>query len=78
MRKLRKSILLPILLLIYLAGLSYFTLSEYLEKQNHLEYWGTISATIVIIVALHYVLRAREKKERYKRDKRNAGHRKTW
>lgn len=76
--KAKKSLLLPILLLLYLGAIAYFNFPEYVEKQNHFEFWGSITATIGVIVGLRYVLLLREKKERYKRDKQNSGNRKTW
>ena len=73
--KIRKSILLPGALLVYLGVISYMSYPEYKINQNHLEYFGTIVATIAIIVVLYFFLRKREKMNAHRSRRRDASFR---
>lgn len=58
--KLRRSTVIPLILLVYLAVMSYIGFPEY--KQGHyLYYFGVIGVTLVIIGLLHLFLKKREK-----------------
>ena len=60
--KLKRSIVVPIILAIYLAIMAYIGYSGY-EKglTSAFQYFGTIFATIVVIVLLHFSLKRRER-----------------
>lgn len=73
--KIRKSVILPVALLIYLGVISYMSYPEYKVHQNHLEYFGTIAGTIVIIAVLFFFLRKREKMNEHKSRRRDASFR---
>lgn len=56
----RRSTIIPLLLLAYLAVMAYIGRGELLAG-NYLYYFGIIGATLVCILALHLVLKRREK-----------------
>ena len=58
-KKIPRSTWLPIVLLVYLAAMSYIGRGE-LAAGNYLYYFGIISITLIIIIALHFVLKRRE------------------
>lgn len=60
--KIKKSTLIPLLLLLYLAYMAYLGL-PYLQTGRYLYYFGIIAATLIIIVLLHYTLKYREKQK---------------
>lgn len=60
--KIKKSTLIPLLLLIYLAYMSYMGL-PHLYAGRYFYYFGIIAATLAIIVLLHFTLKYREKKK---------------
>lgn len=61
-RKLKRSTLLPILLLIYLAVMACIGWPEYAAgRSSALYYWGIIAATLAVIVLLHFNLKRRER-----------------
>ncbi|MGL5785694.1 MAG: hypothetical protein ACRCX4_02585 [Bacteroidales bacterium] len=73
--KIRKSILLPSALLVYLGVITYMSYPEYKINQNHLEYFGTIAGTIAIIVVLYFFLRKREKMNDHRSRRKDASFR---
>ena len=58
-RRVPRSTWLPILLLLYLAVMSYIGLPEFYAG-NYLYYFGIIGITLVVIVLLHIFLKKRE------------------
>ena len=56
----RRSTIIPMLLLVYLAVMAYIGRGELLAG-NYLYYFGIIGVTLVCILALHLVLKRREK-----------------
>ena len=58
--KLRRSTIIPSLLLIYLGVMSYIGRSHLLDG-DRLFYFGVIGATLLCIVLLHFFLRRRER-----------------
>ena len=58
--KLRRSTIIPALLLIYLGVMSYIGRSRLLDG-DHLFYFGVIGATLLCIALLHFFLRRRER-----------------
>ncbi len=66
--KIKKSIAVPVLLLIYLAVMAYIGLPR-LHEGHYWQYFGIIAATLAIIVLLHFSLKYREQqKNRQKED----------
>ncbi len=60
--RVKKSILLPVILVIYLAVMAYIGYPAYVSGQTPaLQYFGVISLTLLIIVILHFSLRRRER-----------------
>ncbi|MDE7410835.1 MAG: hypothetical protein K2M94_02225 [Paramuribaculum sp.] len=57
--KLRRSTLIPLLLLIYLAVMAYIG-RDHLSQENSLYYFGVIAGTLAVIVILHFTLKRRE------------------
>lgn len=60
MKKLKKSTIIPLALLIYLAVMSYMGLSYYYAG-DYLYYFGIIGVTLIIIIILHFLIKKREK-----------------
>lgn len=58
-KKIPRSTWLPVLLLIYLAAMSYIGRGE-LAAGHYLYYFGIIAVTLAIIITLHFVLKKRE------------------
>lgn len=58
--KLRRSTFIPLILLVYLAVMSYIGFPEY-QQGHYLYYFGVIGVTLVIIWLLHLFLKKREK-----------------
>ncbi len=59
----KRSTLIPLLLLIYLGVMAYIGRGE-LAQGRYLYYFGIIALTLVCIVALHFTLRRRERNRR--------------
>lgn len=63
--KLNRSIIIPAVLVIYLAVMSYIGYPAYLSgEMSALYYFGVIGATLVVIFLLHLNLRKRERLRR--------------
>ncbi len=61
----KKSIVIPILLLIYLGFMSYVGYSGYASGEySAFYYFGVIAATLCVIVILHFNLKRRERLRR--------------
>ena len=60
MKKYRKSELVPFILAIYLAAMSYIGLPYY-RSGEYLFYFGVLGITLVAIVLLHFILKKRER-----------------
>lgn len=58
--KLRRSTFIPLILLVYLAVMSYIGFPEY-QQGHYLYYFGVIGVTLAIIWLLHLFLKKREK-----------------
>lgn len=67
MKRLRKSVVLPLALLVYLAVMSYIGLPE-LQAGHYLYYFGIIGVSLLCIVLLHFSLRRRERLRRERED----------
>ncbi len=68
-RKLRRSTVIPMILLIYLAVMAYIGRGE-LAAGNYLYYFGVIGATLIAITLLHFTLRQRERRRAEMRRRR--------
>lgn len=67
MKSIRKSTLVPSLLLVYLAVMSYIGYADYASgKESPLYYFGVIGITLIVIFLLHLSLRHRENLRRNK------------
>ena len=60
--KIKKSTIVPLLLLSYLAFMAYIGL-PHLQAGRYAYYFGIIAITLAIIVALHFTLKYREKQK---------------
>lgn len=56
----RRTVLLPLGLLVYLAVMAYLGL-PHLRAGEYLFYFGVIGASLLVIVVLYFVLRRRER-----------------
>lgn len=65
--KYKKSTTIPIMLLIYLAVMSYVGF-DYYRAHDYLFYFGIIGVTLVIIILLHFNLKRREKLRKERED----------
>lgn len=59
-RRFKSSIVIPLVLLIYLAGMAYYGRGMLIAGQQ-LQYYGVIACTLVILVILHFSLKRKEK-----------------
>lgn len=74
--KLKKSTLLPLVLLVYLAVMSYIGYPGYVSGDfSPVYYFGVIAATLIVILLLHLSLKRRERlrRERENDIKRSSG-----
>lgn len=73
--KLRKSTLLPLLLLVYLGVMSYIGYPGYASGDySPLYYFGVIAATLIVILLLHLSLKRRERlRHEREEDIKNSG-----
>ena len=71
----KKSTLLPLVLLVYLAVMSYIGYPAYASGDySPLYYFGVISATLIVILLLHLSLKRRERLRREREeDMKKAG-----
>lgn len=67
MKRIPRSTLIPLLLLVYLAVMAYIGRGEF-QRGNYLYYFGIIGATLVCIVLLHFVMKRRERLRRERED----------
>ena len=58
--KIKRSTLIPAILLVYLGVMSYIGYPEF-TAGHYLYYFGVIGITLVIIVILHFFLKKRER-----------------
>ncbi len=61
--KLRRSTLIPAILLLYLGVMSYIGYPEY-QQGNYFYYFGVIGVTLAIIAVLHLFLKKRERQQK--------------
>lgn len=68
MKRIRKSVFIPVLLLVYLAVMAYMG-REKLFAGSYLEYFGILVVTLVCILVLFFTLRKQEEvRERRRRE----------
>lgn len=58
-KKIKRSVYLPLVFLVYLAFMAYVGRGYYYSGQ-YLRYFGTIGASIVVIILLRWALKRRE------------------
>ena len=58
--KLRRSTVIPAILLVYLGAMSYIGYPEF-QEGHYLYYFGVIGATLLVIAILHLFLKKRER-----------------
>lgn len=58
--KLKRSTVIPLCLLAYLAVMSYIGYPEF-QKGNYLYYFGIIITTLCVILLLHFAMKKRER-----------------
>lgn len=69
MKKIPRSTLIPSILLVYLAVMSYFGYIEYATgKSSPLYFYGIIVTTLVVIFLLHLTLRRKERLRNQRND----------
>lgn len=68
--KLKRSTVIPVVLLVYLAVMSYIGRGEFYAG-HYLYYFGIIGATLVVITLLHFFLKKREKLRRLREEDMN-------
>ncbi len=68
MKRIRKSVFIPVLLLVYLAVMAFMG-REKLFAGNYFEYFGILVVTLVCILVLFFTLRKQEEvRERRRRE----------
>lgn len=67
MMKVKRSTIVPLVLLAYLGVMSYIGLPE-LRQGHYLYYFGIIGVTLLCIVLLHFTLKRRERLRRERED----------
>ena len=65
MKKLKRHVVIPLLMLVYLAVMAYIA-RQRLAAGEYLYYFGVIGISLIIIVLLYFVLK---KKERLRRER---------
>lgn len=58
--KIKRHILLPAILLIYVAVIAFFSLPNYRKSSNWTEFWLIIGATVGIIVVIAFIYKKRQ------------------
>lgn len=67
--RINRSTLIPAILLVYLAVMSYIGYPGYLSGENSPAYYfGTILTTLFIIILLHFFIKKREKLRKERED----------
>ena len=67
--KIARSTLIPLILLVYLAVMSYIGYPAYADgRTSALYYFGVIGVTLAVIVLLHFNLKRRERLRRERLD----------
>ncbi len=70
MKRFKKSTIIPLALLVYLAGMAYIGRSHFLAG-DYLFYFGIIGATLAIVIILHFVLKKKEKLQQKREEEFN-------
>lgn len=66
-RRIKRSTIIPVMLLVYLAVMSYIGRGE-LEAGNYLYYFSIIGLTLLAIVGVHFSLKRRERLREQRQD----------
>lgn len=73
MKRYKKSVIIPLTLLLYLAAMSILGFSYY-QAGQYLYYFGVIGVTLIIIVLLHFSLKKKEKLQEKRREEAHHNH----
>ena len=60
MKRLKKSTIIPLALLVYLGGMAYIGRAHF-TADDRMFYFGILGVTFVIIILLHFLLKKKEK-----------------
>jgi Na+-driven multidrug efflux pump len=72
MKKIRRSVVLPAILLLYLLIMAYVGFPHF-EAGQYLFYFGIIGGSLLVILLLYFVLRKREKMRQFGEDSSRYG-----
>ncbi|MCF0204815.1 MAG: hypothetical protein HUK12_05925 [Muribaculaceae bacterium] len=68
MKNFKKSVVIPIALLVYLAAIAWISRDRFYAGE-YLHYFGVLGVSLLIIIALHFVFKKKERlKEERERD----------
>ena len=73
----KRSIIIPLLLVIYLCVMAYIGWPYYSENGDYIEYFGLIILTLVIIIILYFFLKRRDSYRREVRKRKDASMRRS-
>ena len=72
----KRNILIPLIFIIYLGTVAYFTYPYFVAENNLKEFFAIIGLNIVVLLLLHLLLRRRDKqRHELKKKKQAAQHR---
>ncbi len=74
----KRSVILPIILLVYLLVMSYIGWPYYSQQDKYLEYFGIIGITLVVIVCLYFFLKRRDRFRKENRKRKDASMRRNF
>lgn len=67
MKRLKKSTIIPLALLVYLAGMSYIGRGHFMAG-DRMFYFGILGITFAIIILLHFLLKKKEKYQQKRKE----------
>ena len=72
MKKLKRSTVIPAILLVYLAVMASIGYPAYAEGRTRpLEYFGIIAITLMVVVLLHFNIKRRDRLQRERQERLN-------
>ncbi|MDL2257252.1 hypothetical protein LJC06_03495 [Bacteroidales bacterium OttesenSCG-928-I14] len=66
----KKYIILPVVLLIYLGVIAYFSYPSPENGKSFVQYYITIAISVIVCIALGYFLKKKEEKEKANKNKK--------
>lgn len=67
MKRLKKSTIIPLALLVYLGGMAYIGRAHF-TADDRMFYFGILGVTFVIIILLHFLLKKKEKYQQKRKE----------